>query len=106
MVKKAKHYAKQPINTDEITSEMVKNGDLLLEDLDLTKPFNFPFLSVGVDSGAGILIADLTSAFGNPATIADGTVFVYKDTGTSKIYLVIVIDDAFYLEELSAAAAE
>lgn len=106
MVKNLKHYAKQPINNGEITSQMVKNKDILPEDIDLTKPFNFPLLSIGFDSGAGVLISDLTEAFGDPENIVDGTVFIYKDTSNNKVYKIVIFDGTFYIEELTAAEAE
>lgn len=58
-------------------------------------------------SGADILIATLTTAFGDPAGIADGTLFIYAETTSNpdKIYLVMVHTGAFWLEELTAAAA-
>lgn len=58
-------------------------------------------------SGADILIATLTTAFGDPATLADGSMFIYSETTSNpdKIYLVMVMGGAFYLEELTAAAA-
>lgn len=64
-------------------------------------------LAEGVEWGDddGILIADLTAAFGDPATLADGALFVFKNTADSKVYLVAVSGDAFFLEELTAAAA-
>jgi hypothetical protein len=56
-------------------------------------------------TGADILIATLTAAFGDPAGLTNGSLFSYKDTVASKYYLVVVIGGAFYLEELTAAAA-
>lgn len=106
MLKKAKHYAKQPVGIGEINTSHIKNNNILPEDMDLTKPYTFKKLSVETKTGEDILIATLTTAFGNPSNILDGTLFVYKDTTASKVYLVVVYDDAFYLEELSAAAAE
>lgn len=106
MVKKAKHYSKQPVGIGEINTSHIKNKDILPDDMDLTKSYSFKKLSVETKTGEGILIATLTTAFGNPSNILDGTLFVYKDTTASKVYLVVVYDDAFYLEELSAAAAE
>ncbi len=57
-------------------------------------------------SGENILIATLTTAFGDPATLADGSLFTYANTTDSKVYVVIVVNDAFYLQEMTAAAAE
>ena len=53
----------------------------------------------------GILIADLTAAFADPATLNNGWVGIYKNDSDSKIYFVTVVGGAFYLEELTAAAA-
>lgn len=65
-------------------------------------------LAVGVEhqSGPDILIATLTGAFGSPTSLVNGSLFTYKNTTDSKIYLVAVVDNAFYLTELTAAAAE
>lgn len=56
-------------------------------------------------TGGDILIATLTTAFGNPTGLDNGALFTYKDTTANKYYLVVVIGSAFYLEELTAAAA-
>lgn len=58
-------------------------------------------------SGPDILIATLTAAFGDPATLPGGSVFTYAETTSNpdKIYLVVVSGDKFWLEELTAAAA-
>ena len=64
-------------------------------------------LVIPTGSGADILIATLTTAFGDPATLDDGFVAIYKETTSNpdKMYLVTVMADAFYLQELTAAAA-
>lgn len=56
-------------------------------------------------TGADILIATLTAAFGAPAAGRNGEVMVYRDTTGNKSYLVTIADGAFYLEELTAALA-
>lgn len=76
---------------------------------DVTGNADTATLAVGVEhgSGADILIATLTTAFGDPATLADGTLFTYAETTSNpdKIYLVAVVGDAFWVQELTAAAA-
>jgi hypothetical protein len=62
-------------------------------------------LTVPYGSHTGILIADLTATFGDPATLSDGFTAVYKNTTDSKIYTVHVVDGAYYLHEATAAAA-
>lgn len=64
-------------------------------------------LVIPTGSGANILIATLTTAFGDPATLDDGFIAIYKETTSNpdKMYLVTVMADAFYLQELTAAAA-
>lgn len=61
---------------------------------------------VAHSSGENILIATLTTAFGDPATLADGSIFTFEDTTTNKAYIVIVVGHAFLLGEMTAAAAE
>lgn len=58
-------------------------------------------------SGADVLIATLTTAFGDPAGLADGSIFIYVETTSNPdvVYLVMVYGGAFYLQALTAAAA-
>ena len=56
-------------------------------------------------SGANILIATITAAFGDPAVLGNGFIGTYKDTGTNKIYIVTIDTGAWYLVEVAAAAA-
>lgn len=83
--------------TGDVTGDVTGNADTAT-------------LAVGVKHGRGadILIATLTTAFGDPAELADGSVFTYAETTSNpdKIYIVIVVGDAFWLEEMTAAAAE
>jgi hypothetical protein len=60
-------------------------------------------LSKGVDgTGEGYTIALVTAAFGDPATLADGQTFIYRDTSGNKTYSVSVYDGVFYGVEKAA----
>lgn len=120
--KLAKYHAQWgAIPADTITAAMIDDSiDLVVGSVtastvtadltgDVTGNADTATLAAGVEHGEGadILIATLTTAFGDPAGLADGSVFTYAETTSDpdKIYLVIVVDGAFYLEELAAAAA-
>jgi hypothetical protein len=53
----------------------------------------------------GVALADLTAAFGNPAALDNGSMFVYKNTTDNKTYLVVVIASVFQIEELTPVTA-
>ena len=58
-------------------------------------------------NGAGYTIALLTANFGDPATIDDGFVGVYRDTTNNKTYHISVFGDAYYgVEETAVPAGE
>lgn len=60
-------------------------------------------ISKGVDgTGEGYTIALVTAAFGDPATLADGQTFIYRDTSGNKTYGVSVYDGVFYGVEKAA----
>lgn len=82
--------------------EVDDSGDVHIGSLKVSTGAVLPY-----GSGADILIARLQAAFGDPATLDDGWVGVYKETTSNpdKIYLVTVVADAFWLEEMTAAAA-
>lgn len=56
-------------------------------------------------SGAGYTIALVTTAFGDPATLSDAFTGIYKDTAATKYYVIVVFDDIFVAEELTAVPA-
>jgi len=66
-------------------------------------------MTVKHGSGADLLKATVTAAFGDPATeLDDGFIGFYRDTGDGdKVYVVTVYDDEFYrLGEMTVVSAE
>jgi len=55
-------------------------------------------------TGADLLIARFTTAFGDPATLGNGFIGTYKDSGTAKVYIVTVDTNVFYAVEVTLVA--
>ena len=55
--------------------------------------------------GTGIAIAQLSAAFGDPSAIPDGRLFVYENEADSKVYLVVVVEGAYYITANMTAAS-
>ena len=54
---------------------------------------------------AGVALADLTAAFGAPAAGRNGEVMIYKNDTDAKVYVVIIANATFAIEELTVVAA-
>ncbi len=72
---------------DAVQNENIKNGEIGYEK---TKSEQKPGL------GAGIDLAKLTTAFGDPATLTDGFVATYKDTSDSNAGYVITVSNGVF----------
>ena len=55
--------------------------------------------------GNGIAVAQLKAAFGDPANIPDGRLFVYENEADSKVYVVVVVEGVFMLSAFMTAAS-
>jgi hypothetical protein len=105
------------IANDQITNAMLADdsvrGDQVLETEDFVmgtlettgKIVSAARIVTKQGTHTGVALADLTATFGDPATLDNGSMFVYKNTTDSKTYLVVVIASVFQVEELTPVTA-
>lgn len=86
---------------DDASHDMLKVGGTGIVTVYPSGQLNIPY-----GHHTGLLIADLTATFGDPATLSNGFTAVYKNDTDAKIYTVHVYGGAFYVHEATAAAAE
>ena len=108
--KKAKHTAEvvaaDSVGTDQIVDDAVtaakilETADVVVDTITCTSGVITKY-----GTHTGVALADLTATFGDPAGLTNGTVFTYKNTTDSKVYLVAVVNGGFAIEELTAVAA-
>jgi hypothetical protein len=118
--KLAKHFAEwASLTANSITKammsddsvgpdEIIEGDDYIMGTLETAgKVYAAGGLQTKTGSGADILIARLTAAFGDPATLPNGSMYFYTETTSNpdKIYLVVVMTSVFWVEELTVAAA-
>lgn len=104
------------IANDQITNAMIADdavrGDQVLETddyvmgtLEVTGKVKASPMVTKDAHHTGVALADLTAAFGAPATLDNGSIFTYKNDTDAKIYLVVVVGSVFHIEELTPVTA-
>jgi hypothetical protein len=79
------------LGTGAVTSGKVANGAISAAKTDSTQ-------KSGLGSGTGLAV--LTSNFGDPSTLVDGSVFTFKDTNDANAGYVITVSNGVFQKSL------
>lgn len=113
--------AADSVGTDQLEAGAVHTADIADDAVDATKLSDADDFTVGTLEAAGkvlglpiqtkdahhtgVALADLTAAFGAPATLPNGSLFTYKNDTDAKIYLVAVVGSVFQAVEMTHITA-
>lgn len=99
-----KYYAGNRILGKNVSEEKMES--ITSETIGDNEALHVKILNANINgSGAGYTLALLTTAFGNPAGLANGIIGVYKDTTANKIYLISAYNGVFQGIQLTAVTS-